>query len=66
MQNVSQDTLKNLQVCLPDNNILELFNNKIKTIIDNIYNKMKENQELIKLRDYLLPLLMNGQIGFKN
>ena len=26
---------------------------------------LKENQELISLRDFLLPLLMNGQIGFK-
>ena len=26
---------------------------------------MKENQELATLRDFLLPLLMNGQVGFK-
>lgn len=27
---------------------------------------IKENQELAKLRDFLLPLLMNGQVGFKD
>lgn len=27
---------------------------------------IKENQELISLRDFLLPLLMNGQVGFKD
>ena len=27
---------------------------------------IKENQELTSLRDFLLPLLMNGQVGFKN
>lgn len=26
---------------------------------------IRENQELVSLRDFLLPLLMNGQIGFK-
>ena len=26
---------------------------------------IKENQELASLRDFLLPLLMNGQVGFK-
>lgn len=25
-----------------------------------------ENQELTALRDFLLPLLMNGQVGFKD
>lgn len=27
---------------------------------------IKENQELVSLRDFLLPLLMNGQVGFKD
>lgn len=39
-------------------------------ILDEIYEKIiqnrRENQELISLRDFLLPLLMNGQIGFKD
>jgi type I restriction enzyme S subunit len=30
---------------------------------DSIYN---ENQELIKLRDFLLPMLMNGQVKVKS
>ena len=25
----------------------------------------KENRELAALRDWLLPMLMNGQVGFK-
>jgi len=25
-------------------------------------NNLKENQELIKIRDWLLPMLMNGQV----
>ena len=30
-----------------------------------VRNNLFENQSLISLRDFLLPLLMNGQIGFK-
>lgn len=37
---------------------------------ENIYKKIRKNRietrELISLRDYLLPLLMNGQVGFKD
>ena len=29
------------------------------------YKNEKENQNLVSLRDFLLPLLMNGQVGFK-
>lgn len=43
--------------------------NKFGEIIKNIHEKKsqlsKENQELTSLRDFLLPLLMNGQVGFK-
>ena len=34
-------------------------------ILDMICGNKKENQELASLRDFLLPLLMNGQVGFK-
>ena len=42
---------------------------EFSTVFDNIFNiiifNKKENQELASLRDFLLPLLMNGQVGFK-
>lgn len=38
-----------------------IFNDIDKQIIY----RNKENKELISLRDFLLPLLMNGQVGFK-
>jgi type I restriction enzyme S subunit len=35
----------------------------IKEVIENKKNLiLKENEELIQLRDFLLPLLMNGQV----
>lgn len=43
--------------------------NKFALIIENIHKKkceiLSENQELALLRDFLLPMLMNGQVGFK-
>lgn len=43
--------------------------NKFAPIVEDIHKKkceiLLENQELASLRDFLLPMLMNGQIGFK-
>lgn len=43
---------------------------EFSNIFDEIYKKLiqnrKENRELTSLRDFLLPLLMNGQINFKD
>lgn len=43
--------------------------NKFALIVEDIHKKkceiLLENQELASLRDFLLPMLMNGQIGFK-
>lgn len=65
MQNVSQETIKRLRFPVPDEGIIQLFNKKIDVIWKSMQQKMEENQELIALRDFLLPLLMNRQVGFK-
>ena len=58
----SDDLLKFL---IPYNkSIVELFNKiNIKEIISN---NIMQNQELTKLRDFLLPLLMNGQVTIQD
>lgn len=65
MQNVSQETLKQIEVCLPSEDVIDRYNNIIIPIISKMQACIKENQELTSLRDFLLPLLMNGQIGFR-
>lgn len=65
MQNVNQDTLKRIKFAIPSNDIILLFNEKIKTIWSLMQEKLLENQELESLRDFLLPILMNGHVGFK-
>lgn len=65
MQNVSQSTLKGLRFAVPDKKSVLTFNQKVYSIWAMIKVHMNENEELISLRKYLLPLLMNGQIVFK-
>lgn len=63
---MTSSIISNLQVIIPRKDILQEFDKVAKLIYNNISTNNKQNEELIKLRDYLLPLLMNGQIGFKN
>lgn len=65
MQNVSQETLKQINICLPSEKLIDRYNNLIIPLINSMQEIIWENQELISLRDFLLPLLMNGQVGFK-
>lgn len=62
-KNLNKDTIGKLSYVLPKQKILK--NTKFDKIIDVLIKNTKENQELASLRDFLLPLLMNGQVGFK-
>ena len=59
---ITQKSLKNLNVILPDENILSKFEMLSKVIFDRIYLNNNEIVNLIKLRDTLLPKLMSGEI----
>ena len=61
LQNVSQDTLKSLLIFIPDRQVLKQFNAVMLPILEKIHKNIDENNELTKLRDWLLPMLMNGQ-----
>ena len=61
LQNVSQDTLKGLHIIVPEKQIIDNFNKTIELIFARMLNCLKESKALTKLRDELLPLLMNGQ-----
>ena len=53
------------KIIIPDEIVIKNFNAKVQGLFETIQNNQLENQELIKLRDFLLPLLMNGQVTFK-
>lgn len=63
---ITKDDLFGLKIIVPNNKIIQRFNDKICHMDKLIEKNEKENQELADLRDFLLPILMNGQVGFKD
>ena len=59
--NISQDTIKNTILPIPQEKILKEFSDAVAPIISKIIANQKEMETLTKQRDELLPLLMNGQ-----
>ena len=50
------------QLAIPKSEVIEEFAEVVEPIFEKIANNTKENQQLAQLRDWLLPLLMNGQV----
>ena len=61
LKNVSQDTLRDLLVPIPSKDILTQFNQRVALIYEFMHNNLEETSKLQHLRDWLLPMLMNGQ-----
>lgn len=64
--NMNKEDFASIKLIYPTEDVLEKFIEKVEPIYSKIKSCILENEELTKLRDYLLPLLMNGQVGFKN
>ena len=60
--NLSQDMIKNIKVVIPSNEILDRYYHFSNNIIKELTKKQQENEQLTRLRDWLLPMLMNGQV----
>ena len=52
-------------IIIPQTEVLKEFDKITSTYVEKIDLIKKETQELITLRDFLLPLLMNGQVKVK-
>ena len=51
----------------PINSELDIrYSLKVQSMIDKVLELQKENMQLASLRDFLLPMLMNGQVKIKN
>lgn len=57
--------IKDYKIIEPVDELIFKYNEKVADIFEKIQKNQKESQELASLRDFLLPLLMNGQVGFK-
>lgn len=58
---VNNDDLAGIALVVPSERILAEYHELTKGIYSQISHNICENQELIRLRDWLLPMLMNGQ-----
>ena len=63
--NVSLGTLKQLKFAYPNENILKMYNDIIMSIYKTQLSNKIEVENLIKVRDSLLPKLMSGEIMVK-
>ena len=58
---ITKDDLYSLQLVYPPNELLMKFDQSVKSFDREIKNRSRQNQGLTQLRDWLLPMLMNGQ-----
>ena len=63
---MTASTLYSISVLQPDISLLRKFDEAISPLFYKIKQVKKECEELIKQRDELLPLLMNGQVSLNS
>ena len=62
MGHITSDHLAQSKVIIPNNTVLKAFEQVVSSTMKQISNIKAENRQLTELRDFLLPMLMNGQI----
>lgn len=63
INNLNGPLVMGFETVIPKEDVLIGFNNKVVPIFEKIRLNILENQELASLRDWLLPMLMNGQVS---
>lgn len=58
---VNNDDLTGIALVIPSDRVLRAYHELTRGIYEKISQNICENKELTQLRDWLLPLLMNGQ-----
>ncbi|HEM5188865.1 TPA: restriction endonuclease subunit S, partial [Streptococcus suis] len=62
MGHITQEHLKQAMIIIPPNDLIDEIHNRISLILKQQLDLKQQNQELTQLRDWLLPMLMNGQV----
>lgn len=65
MGHITTEHLKQSRIANPPVNICNSFNKEVEMLYKKIISNDEQNKELASLRDFLLPMLMNGQISIK-
>ena len=61
-QQLTVPQIDKLYIVIPENKLLEQYHSLTINYYCQVENNEQQNQELIQLRDWLLPMLMNGQV----
>ena len=64
--NMNKGDFSSIRVIKPAGRVLENFSETLKPSIEKILINTKESDKLVELRDWLLPMLMNGQVRVKS
>jgi type I restriction enzyme, S subunit len=64
--NMNKGDFSSIRVIKPTGTVLENFSETLKPSIEKILINTKESDKLVELRDWLLPMLMNGQVRVKS
>ncbi|MGD9993478.1 MAG: restriction endonuclease subunit S [Salinivirgaceae bacterium] len=65
INNLNGSLVKGFKLVIPPEKFIISFNNKVSSIYEKIGNNLIQNQQLSEIRDWLLPMLMNGQVTVK-
>ena len=66
LKHLQKPLLKEKAIYIPNESILNEFNNQIQPMFNIISENTRESQQLTSLRDWLLPMLMNGQAAIED
>lgn len=63
LKNMNKGEFGSIKILNPPNKIKEHYTSLVHASFEKIKSNIQENQHLVSLRDWLLPMLMNGQVG---
>ena len=61
-KSITNEGIEKIKILIPSQDLLNIFDSKLSNFYQKIYVNNKQNQTLAELRDWLLPMLMNGQV----
>ncbi|EPP8382638.1 TPA: restriction endonuclease subunit S [Acinetobacter baumannii] len=59
---ISKSTFRSMPILIPSDKVLEAFDNVVRPIISQMRNLELQNDNLLKLKETLLPRLMSGEL----
>ena len=59
---INKDIVDSSLIIIPDDKTLRMYNKTVEPLFNLIINNAFQNKNLSELRDWLLPMLMNGQV----